>query len=205
MVGPRHTLVLAHAVMASCGAGVSEGVTVGERVPEAVRLGLVLGVAVRVCVGEGEGDCEGVPVADGVTVREALRVGVPERVRVAEGLAVREVLGVPLPERVAVTEGVAESEEPGEGVCDCVAVAEHVGAAPRPGLVQPGQGQGVGAPEPAGQKLPMVHSAACALALPSAQKYPALHGPLQLAVPKPVVLPYVPAGHGVKLAACAVQ
>ena len=132
-------------------------------------------------------------------------MGVAERVREGVGEPVREGLAVPLLVCDAERVGVAESEEPGEGVCDCVAVAEHVGAAPRPGLVQPGQGQGGGAPEPPGQKLPMVHSAACALALPSAQKYPALHGPLQLAVPKPVVLPYVPAGHGVKLAACAVQ
>jgi len=65
-VGPRHTAVLSHVVMAPKGAGDCEGVTVLERVVEAVRVGLVLGVAEKDCVVDAVGDCVGVAVALGV-------------------------------------------------------------------------------------------------------------------------------------------
>lgn len=145
-VGPKHTVLLAQAVIAPRGAGDGVGVRVGLAVVDAVAELVPLGV----------GDREGVPVGDGVGEGEPLFEGVGVPVSDLVAVTVWESEGVP--ERVCVavldvvTVDVEESEAPGDGVCVVVRVAEHDGAASRKGKGQDsGQGHASGAPAPAGQ------------------------------------------------------
>jgi hypothetical protein len=156
LVGPKHTALLAHAVIVPSGAGDGVGVAVGLAVKDAVTEAVPLAVGDQEAVDEGLLDFVGVPVEDGVTEGVPLLEGV--RVRVSDRVpdTVEELERVPdavcVAVRELVTADVEESEAPAEGVWVVVCVAEHDGAAASRGEGQElGQGHARGAPEPTGQ------------------------------------------------------
>ncbi len=207
---PRHTLVLEQDVIVSGGSGDCDAVTVVDTVRLGVNDPVRLDVGEKVSVDEGVGDCDGVGEFDVLVVAVALRVTEFEGVAVLLVVTVLEDDVVPDAVCVSVRDGdtvdVIESDEPADGVCDCDGVAEHVGATSSPAVVQPsGHGHGCGDPDPVGQNEPMGHTLAVSVALPSGQKCPARHGPLQRAVVRPVAFPNFPAGHSVKFDDCARQ
>ena len=67
-------------------------------------------------------------------------------------------------------EGARVALRCGEALRCALAEGEQVGAAARPVAVQPPQGQAVGAPLPAGQKLPTGQMVCVALVEPKGQK-----------------------------------
>ncbi len=102
---------------------------------------------------------EGRAEAEGRGVGEARALGAPERVTdcvsvvevEGEGAAEREAACEALRRALAEGEGAVEREAACEALRSALAEGEQVGGVARPVVVQPPQGQGVGAPLPVGQ------------------------------------------------------
>ena len=114
-------------------------------------------VGVVVAETEGVGLCTGEELGGGLREWRVL----PERD--CKGVRVAELQALPHDERESVRVGGGERLPCGE------AEGVHVKGSASPVVAQPPQGQGVGAPLPAGQKLPMGQMKAVALHEPAGQ------------------------------------
>ena len=118
-------------------------------------------VSVALTVAQPGGGDQGTPrVPPLTTVTTPTGQGVPEGDGLLEGVTVG----------VSVALGVGVRVALGVGVSVALGVAVQVGARLRPVVAQPPQGQGVGAPLPAGQKLPMGQMKAIEPQDPAGQK-----------------------------------
>ena len=165
----------AEALGGSEAAGEAEAAPVAAALPLAPALGAALGL----CVSDGR--AAALPAALALCVSEGRAGALPPALREGDADCVEVVVGEGEGARVALRCGVALRCALAEG--------EQVGAAARPVVVQPPQGQSVGAALPAGQKLPMGQMVCVALVEPGGQKYPALQSPVQRGEVTPAVAP----------------